>query len=90
MALKRKMSEMLTAKGKYGLKALAHLASLGPGETTQAVEISKANNIPKKFLDTILGELRMRGWYIAGRAPAAAICWRVPQAISNSGRSFAP
>lgn len=53
---------MLTAKGKYGLKALGHLARLEPGEMTQASEIAAANNIPKKFLDTILGELRNAGF----------------------------
>jgi hypothetical protein len=37
--------------GKYGLMALAHLAALGPRETTQALEIAEANNSPKKFLD---------------------------------------
>ena len=52
---------MLTNKGKYGLKALAHLASLPPGQTAQSIEIATANNIPKKFLDAILGELRVAG-----------------------------
>jgi Rrf2 family protein len=60
---------MLTAKGKYGLKALAHLATLGPGETTQAVEIAKAHNIPKKFLDAILGELRNAGMVNSRKGP---------------------
>ena len=52
---------MLTNKGKYGLKALAHLAGLLPGQTAQSAEIAAANNIPKKFLDAILGELRVAG-----------------------------
>ena len=52
---------MLTNKGKYGLKALAHLATLAPGQTLQSVELATANNIPKKFLDAILGELRVAG-----------------------------
>jgi Rrf2 family protein len=52
---------MLTNKGKYGLKALAHLASLPPGGTAQSQEIAEANQIPKKFLDAILGELRVAG-----------------------------
>ena len=60
---------MLTAKGKYGLKALAHLAALKPGATTQAVEIAKANNIPKKFLDAILGELRNAGMVYSRKGP---------------------
>jgi Rrf2 family protein len=60
---------MLTAKGKYGLKALAHLATFEPGETTQAVEIAEANNIPKKFLDAILGELRSAGMIYSRKGP---------------------
>jgi DNA-binding IscR family transcriptional regulator len=37
------------AKGKYGLKALAHLAALEPEVTTQAIDIAEVNGIPKKF-----------------------------------------
>jgi Rrf2 family protein len=60
---------MLTAKGKYGLKAIAHLATLAPGATTQAVDIAEANNIPKKFLNTILGELRNVGIVYSRKGP---------------------
>ncbi len=60
---------MLTAKGKYGLKALAHLAKLGPAATTQATDIAQANNIPKKFLDAILGELRNAGLVHSRKGP---------------------
>jgi Rrf2 family protein len=60
---------MLTAKGKYGLKALVHLSSLTAGETTQAIDIAEANNIPKKFLDAILGELRNAGVVHSKKGP---------------------
>jgi Rrf2 family protein len=53
---------MLTRKGKYGLKALLHLSRLQPGELAFVNDIAKANNIPKKFLDAILGELRNAGF----------------------------
>lgn len=53
---------MLTRKGKYGLKALLHLSRLAPGELAFVNEIARANNIPKKFLDAILGELRNAGF----------------------------
>ncbi|WP_395667055.1 RrF2 family transcriptional regulator [Methylocella sp.] len=53
---------MLTKKGKYGLKAMVHLAGHPPGEATLVTEIAEANQIPKKFLDTILGELRNAGF----------------------------
>jgi len=52
---------MLTKKGKYGLKALVHLAQR-PGELAFVNDIAVANNIPKKFLDAILGELRNAGF----------------------------
>jgi Rrf2 family protein len=53
---------MLTRKGKYGLKALVHLARMPFGELAFVNEIATANNIPKKFLDAILGELRNAGF----------------------------
>lgn len=53
---------MLTNKGKYGLKALGHLSSLQPGELAMVGDIATTNNIPKKFLDAILAELRNAGF----------------------------
>jgi Rrf2 family protein len=60
---------MLTAKGKYGLKAVVHLASIEPSRTTQAIDIAEAHNIPKKFLDSILGDLRTAGIVLAKKGP---------------------
>lgn len=60
---------MLTAKGKYGLKALVHLARLPAGETAQSQEIAAANNVPKKFLDAILGDLRNAGIVHSRKGP---------------------
>ena len=53
---------MLTKKGKYGLKALVHLSKMPPGELAFVGDIAAKNNIPKKFLDAILGELRNAGF----------------------------
>ncbi len=53
---------MLTKKGKYGLKALVHLSQLPAGQLAFVGDIATANNIPKKFLDAILGELRNAGF----------------------------
>lgn len=53
---------MLTKKGKYGLKALVHLSYLPTGQLAFVNDIAVANNIPKKFLDAILGELRNAGF----------------------------
>lgn len=52
---------MLTNKGKYGLKAMVHLAGLEPDQPAMAADIADQNNIPKKFLDAILAELRNAG-----------------------------
>ena len=60
---------MLTAKGKYGLKAVVHLASVEPSRTTQAIDIAERHNIPKKFLDAILGDLRGAGIVLAKKGP---------------------
>ncbi len=53
---------MLTRKGKYGLKALVHLAGVPTGELCMVGEIAASNNISKKFLDAILAELRNAGF----------------------------
>ena len=52
---------MLTNKGKYGLKAMVHLAGIEPGALAQVADIAEANAISKKFLDHILTELRHAG-----------------------------
>ena len=52
---------MLTKKGKYGLKAMAHLAQFSPGRPVPVLEIASTQQIPKKFLDAILSELRNAG-----------------------------
>ena len=53
---------MLTKKGKYGLKAMVHLAQFSPGRPVPVLEIASAQQIPKKFLDAILSELRNAGF----------------------------
>ena len=52
---------MLTKKAKYGLKAMAHLASFPIGASAFVADIAHAIGAPKKFLDAILGELRNAG-----------------------------
>lgn len=52
---------MLTNKAKYGLKAMLHLAQLEFGRSAFVAAIAEANDIPKTFLNTILGELKGAG-----------------------------
>lgn len=73
---------MLTNKGKYGLKAMLHLASLEPGDTAMGAEIAAANNIPKKFLDAILLELRNAGMLRSKKGPGGGYALaRAPKEI---------
>jgi Rrf2 family protein len=73
---------MLTAKGKYSLKALAHLAALDTQAMTQAIDIAEANGIPKKFLNAILGELRNAGIVQSQKGPGGGYrLARVPSEI---------
>ena len=53
---------MLTKKGKYGLKAMTALAGRPLGTAVLVADLARDNQIPKKFLDTILGELRTGGF----------------------------
>ncbi|HYA81059.1 MAG TPA: Rrf2 family transcriptional regulator [Methylocystis sp.] len=53
---------MLTKKGKYALKAMTHLAQFPPGEFTHVVDIAEEQQIPKRFLNAILFELRSFGF----------------------------
>ncbi|MCS6761689.1 MAG: Rrf2 family transcriptional regulator [Candidatus Devosia symbiotica] len=57
---------MISQKAKYALRALVSLARAELGQTMMIGEISKAQSIPKKFLEQILLELKRAG-FVAGR-----------------------
>jgi Rrf2 family protein len=52
---------MLSKRCKYALKALEYIAKKGGEEPILIAEISKEQNIPKKFLEAILLDLRRDG-----------------------------
>ena len=52
---------MLSKKAKYGLKALLYLAERSAGRNALIADIAAHENIPKKFLDMILLEMRTAG-----------------------------
>jgi len=79
---------MLTAKGKYGLKALIHLALLEPGEQVLSSEIADANNISKKFLDAILRELRQSGLVRAKKGPGGGYALAKPASAITVGNAI--
>jgi Rrf2 family protein len=59
---------MLTQKGKYAIKALVFLAE--KGELVRTQEIADEAHIPKKFLESILIELKNHG-LVASRQGAS-------------------
>ncbi len=52
---------MLSKKTKYAIHALTYLAKKDPSQPTLIVEVSKEANVPRKFLETILLELKKNG-----------------------------
>ena len=52
---------MLSQKAKYALKAMLALANQKNGELLQAGDIAEQQNVPRKFLELILLELRKQG-----------------------------
>ncbi|MFC3052851.1 RrF2 family transcriptional regulator [Kordiimonas pumila] len=52
---------MISQKAKYALRALLELAKTKPGEALLITEIAARQNIPKKFLEQILLDLKHQG-----------------------------
>ena len=53
---------MMSKKCKYAFKALAHLAKRYPDTHCQTAEIARLENIPRKFLELILLDLKKGGF----------------------------
>jgi Rrf2 family protein len=53
---------MITMKTKYAMRALAYLAQAPPGEPVLIAEIAEREEIPLKFLQLILVELKQHGF----------------------------
>lgn len=61
---------MISQKAKYALQALITLAQAEPETPLRIADIAAADNIPQKFLERILLDLRNRG-YVASRRGSA-------------------
>ena len=57
---------MLSHKTKYALKALLYLAQQEEGFIAKTMDIAEGANIPKKFLEQILLELK-RGHFVSSK-----------------------
>jgi Rrf2 family protein len=53
---------MISKKTKYGLKAMTYLARKGQGSQVVISEIAAEENIPRKFLEAILLDLKNHGF----------------------------
>jgi Rrf2 family protein len=52
---------MISQKARYALRALLYLAARGGEVPVQIAEIAAAENLPRKFLEQILAELKKPG-----------------------------
>jgi len=62
---------MLTQRAKYGLRAMAILASRrAPGSTMSIPELADDGHLPSKFLEAILLDLKRHGFLVSRRGKA--------------------
>lgn len=55
----------ITTRSEYGLRALVVLAEQLPGELTSAKELARREQIPLKYLEQILSELKKTGFVVS-------------------------
>ena len=77
---------MLTQKAKYGLKALLLLAQRPAGELVLVAEIASRQNVPRKYLELILLELRKHGLLHSQRGKNGGYCLAKAPADITFGR----
>lgn len=77
---------MLSAKAKYGLKAMLHLAEREGQGGIQGAEIAQVQNIPKKFLDAILLELKNQGLLYSKKGKGGGYTLSKPAAKITAGQ----
>jgi len=69
---------MLSKKAKYGLKAAVHLARYGDQGAVLIADIAARERIPKKFLDTILLEMKKKGLLSSKKGKGGGYSLAVP------------
>jgi Rrf2 family protein len=77
---------MLSNKAKYGLKAMLYLAERPGSGPVGILEIAQDQNIPKKFLDAILLELRRNGLVHSRKGRGGGYVLSRPAAEISVGR----
>ena len=77
---------MLSAKAKYGLKAMLHIAQYEGQGGVQGADISVEQTIPKKFLDTILLELKNNGLLFSKKGKGGGYSLAKPASQITAGQ----
>ncbi len=74
---------MLSQKTRYALRALLHLAEADPAKSTQAAEIAQRQQVPRKYLELILLDLKKAGFITSRRGPGGGyVLAKAPADIS--------
>jgi Rrf2 family protein len=74
---------MLSQKTRYALRALLHLAEAEPGRSVQAGEIAQLQQVPRKYLELILLDLKKAGFISSRRGPGGGYVLAKPAADIN-------
>ena len=69
---------MLSQKAKYALRAMLMLAEAPPEELVLIQEVADRQNVPKKFLELILVELKRHGFAHSQRGRSGGYCLARP------------
>jgi Rrf2 family protein len=77
---------MLSSRTKYGIHALIYLAHRHGQGLVAIKEISDAERIPKKFLETILLDLKGAGILFSRAGPSGGYALRIPPTELTLGR----
>jgi Rrf2 family protein len=74
---------MLAQKTRYALRALLHLAEAEPGRSIQVADIAATQQVPRKYLELILLDLKKAGMVASRRGPGGGyVLARRPAEIS--------
>ena len=76
---------MLSNKAKYGLKAMVHLARYGGRGSVLIADIASKENIPKKFLDAILLEIKNKGLLTSKKGKGGGYALARPASLIRVG-----
>jgi len=71
---------MLTQKTRYALRALLHLSRAEPGRSVQVGEIAASQQVPRKYLELILLDLKKAGFVGSRRGPGGGYVLAKPAA----------